>query len=170
MHDEPTRWMVDHQDLLPRAGDAIDAACGRGRNALWLARRGLRTLAVDRDAAALDALRAVAQAHQLPLRTNVVDLELGDASLGISVYDVIVVVHYLHRPLFPLLKDALRPGGVLVYETFISGQAERGKPTNPAFLLEPGELRRLVQPLDVIAEREGEFEGKMLSSVIARRR
>ena len=170
MHSEPTRWLVDHQHLLPAAGDALDAACGRGRNALWLAGRGLCTLAIDRDTAALDALRAHAHARGLPLRTNVVDLEVGDASLGINVYDVIVVVHYLHRPLFPHLRDALRAGGVLVYETFTRAQAERGQPKNPAFLLEPGELRDLVQPLDVIAEREGDFDGKMLSSVIARRR
>ena len=82
-------------------------------------------------------------------------------------FDVIVVVHYLYRPLFPALRAALRPGGLLVYETFTRAQAQRGKPTNPAFLLEPGELRELVAPLDVLAQREGDFEGKMLSSVIA---
>ena len=83
---------------------------------------------------------------------------------------MIVVIHYLHRPLFPALRAALRPGGVLVYETFTRAQAARGKPTNPDFLLQPGELRDLVGPLEVLVEREGEFEGKMLSSVIAQRR
>jgi SAM-dependent methyltransferase len=86
-----------------------------------------------------------------------------------DAYDVVIVVHYLHRPLFPLLRSALRPGGLLVYETFTRGQAARGKPTNPAFLLNYGELRELVSPLEVLAEREGEFEGKMLASVVARR-
>jgi hypothetical protein len=64
---------------------------------------------------------------------------------------------------------ALRPGGVLVYETFTRAQAARGKPTNPAFLLEPGELIELVRPLEVLADREGDYEGRMVASVIARR-
>ena len=68
------------------------------------------------------------------------------------------------------MKGALRPGGLLVYETFTREQARRGKPTNPAFLLEPGELRTLVAPLEILFEREGDFEGKMLASVIAARR
>ena len=83
---------------------------------------------------------------------------------------MLVVVHYLHRPLFPALLAALAPGGVLVYETFTVAQAARGRPTNPAFLLEPGELPRLVAPLEVLAAREGDFEGRMVSSVVAVKR
>ena len=166
---EPTRWLVDHEHLLPATGDALDVACGRGRNALWLARRGLHTLAVDQDAEAIHATAAAAARLALPLRTQVVDLEQEGATLGSANCDVIVVVHYLHRRLFPALRDALRPGGVLVYETFTRAQAERGHPTNPDFLLEPGELRDLVQPFEIMLEREGDFEGKMLASVIARR-
>jgi hypothetical protein len=105
----------------------------------------------------------------LPLHAEVFDLEAETVSLGTAAYDVIVVVHYLHRPLFPAIKAAVRPGGVLVYETFTQAQAARGKPTNPAFLLRPGELRELVAPFKILFEREGDFEGKMLASVIARR-
>jgi tellurite methyltransferase len=166
---EATRWLVDHQHLLPERGRALDVASGRGRNAMWLASRGLHTLAVDRDAAAVQFVRDEAERRGLPLRAEVRDLERDDAKLAPAAYDVIVVVHYLHRPLFPELKAALHPAGLLVYETFTRGQAERGKPTNPAFLLEPGELRELVQPLEILLEREGDFEGKMLASVIARR-
>jgi SAM-dependent methyltransferase len=166
---EPTRWLVDHEHLVPRTGMALDVASGRGRNAMWLAQRGLDTVAIDRDAAALEELRATAARLNLLVRTEIVDLEAGVAEFPVGAYDVIVVVHYLHRPLFPALKHAVRPGGVLVYETFITGQALRGKPTNPAFLLKPGELRALVAPFEVLVEREGDFEGKMLASVIARR-
>jgi tellurite methyltransferase len=166
---EPTRWLIDHEHLIPRHGDAVDVAGGRGRNALWLAAHGLRTTLLDRDAAALAVARQHAESAGLSLDTQVVDLETGAAVLPVAAYDVVVVVHYLHRPLVPQLKAALRPGGVLVYETFTRDQAARGKPTNPAFLLQPGELRELVQPLEILVEREGEFEGKMLASVIARR-
>jgi SAM-dependent methyltransferase len=166
---DPALWLVDHQHLLPRAGTALDVACGRGRNAIWLAQRGLDTLAVDRDIAALVDLRAEAERLRLPLTTATIDLEGGDARLPAAAFDVVVVVRYLHRPLFPVLIEAMRPGGILVCETFTRAQAVRGKPTNPAFLLEPGELRTLVAPLEVLVEREGDFEGKMLAGVIARR-
>jgi SAM-dependent methyltransferase len=167
---EPSRWLVDHARVLPSSGHALDVASGSGRNAFWLAARGLETLAVDRSPASVAEIRATASTLHLPLRAEVVDLEIEGATLPVSTFDVVVVVHYLHRALFPALKDAVRPGGVLVYETFTRAQARRGRPTNPAFLLEPGELRTLVAPLEILFEREGDFEGKMLASVIAARR
>jgi SAM-dependent methyltransferase len=170
-HDSglPSGWLTEHARLLPPGGDALDVACGRGRHALWLAERGYRVRAVDRDAVLVQALAADAARRGLALRADVVDLEAGDVTLGSDDYDVIVVVHYLHRPLFPSLRRALRPGGTLVYQTFLRQQASRGKPTNPAFLLEPGELRELVQPLEVLVEREGDYDGRWIASVIARR-
>ena len=169
MNTEPSRWLVDHAHLLPPDGYALDVACGTGRHALWLSAHGFVTRAVDRDRAAIEHLRESAQQRQLAIDAQVVNLEDGTASLPAHAFDVIVVVSYLHRPLFPELREALRPGGILVYETFTRDQARRGKPTNPAFLLEPGELRRLIDPLDVLAEREGDFDGKMVASVIAKR-
>jgi hypothetical protein len=103
------------------------------------------------------------------VRADVVDLEAPGATLGVDAYDVIVVVHYLHRPLFPALKAALRPGGVLVYETFTVDQAARGKPTNPDFLLRHGELRELVTPLAVLRFREGEADGGLVAGIVARK-
>jgi SAM-dependent methyltransferase len=166
----PARWLVDHAHLLPATGNALDVASGSGRHAFWLAARGLTTLAIDSSAPAIAGIRETAARLQLPLRAEIVDLETDGATLPVAAYDLIVVVHYLHRALFPALQAGLRPGGILVYETFTRAQALLGKPTNPAFLLEPGELRNLVAPLEVLAEREGEFEGKMLASVIAVRR
>jgi SAM-dependent methyltransferase len=152
---------------LPRTGTALDVACGSGRHARWLAERGFETLALDRDADLVRRVNDEAQRLLLPLRAEVVDLEDGRAPFAPRAYDVVLVVHYLHRPLFPFLIQALRPGGVLVYETFTRAQAARGKPTNPAFLLEPGELLRLVSPLEVLASREGDYDGRMIASVIA---
>jgi SAM-dependent methyltransferase len=166
----PSLWLTSNAHLLPSVGDALDVACGRGRHALWLAERGLRTTAVDRGADLIAALNADASRLHLPLQADVVDLESASCQFTADTYDVIVVVHYLHRPLFPSLLGALRPGGVLVYETFTRAQAARGHPRNPEFLLEPGELVMRVQSLDVLASREGDYEGRMVASVIARRR
>jgi len=164
---DPSPWLTSHRHLLPASGDALDLACGSGRNAIWLAEEGFQTLAVDRNATALDALNQEAAQRGLPVRTQVVDLENGEPFLEANTFDLIVVVHYLHRPLFPNLVQALRPQGALVYETFTRAQAARGKPTNPAFLLESGELVTLVRPLEILVSREGDFEGKMLASVVA---
>jgi SAM-dependent methyltransferase len=160
---------VQHADLLPRQGRALDVACGRGRHALWLAERGLATLAIDRDADAVRELNDIAREGGLPLRAEARDLERGDDPFRDATFDVIVVVHYLHRPLFPSLVAALAPGGLLIYETFTRAQAARGKPTNPDFLLEPGELLELVRSLEVLASREGDYDGRMVAGVIARR-
>jgi SAM-dependent methyltransferase len=169
VNERPASWLSTHEPLLPRRGAALDVACGRGRHALWLGARGLQTTALDRDPVAVAALNEEAARRGLPVHARVEDLEGPAVALPHDAYDVIVVVHYLHRPLFPALLRALRPGGLLVYETFTRAQALRGRPTNPDFLLEPGELRRLVSSLEVLAEREGEVEGRMVASVIARR-
>ena len=166
----PSSWLVAHAHLLPQSGRALDVACGSGRHALWLAERGLHTYAVDRNVDAVHTLNDDAVRRGLPLDARVLDLEGDSVELDPPDYDLIVVVYYLHRPLFPVLLGALRPGGVLFYETFTRAQAARGRPTNPTFLLEPGELRRLVQPLEIVASREGDYEGRMVASVIARRR
>ena len=160
-------WLTRNADLLPIGGRALDVACGRGRHALWLAERGLDTAAVDRDAEAIDAVNQQARRRGLAVDARVQDLETGHATLGEALYDVIVVVHYLHRPLFPALIRALRPGGLLFYETFTRAQAARGKPASPAFLLESGELRTLVAPLEIVREREGDYEGRFVASVVA---
>ena len=166
---EPATWLTAHRALLPASGRALDVACGRGRHALWLAREGFHTTAIDRDARVVAAVNARARADRLPLVAAAMDLETGLVTLG-TAYDVVVVVHYLHRPLFPAILAAIRPGGVLVYETFTRAQAARGRPTNPAFLLEPGELRRLVAGLEVLDAREGDFDGRMVASVVAARK
>ena len=167
---DPAAWLTSHRQLFPVGGDSLDLACGSGRHAVWLAEQGFHTMAIDRDAAAIEALKEEASRRRLSIRTRVVDLESGERVLEPDSFDLIVVVHYLHRPLFPSIVRALRSGGVLVYETFTRAQAARGKPTNPAFLLEPGEFLTLVRPLEILASREGDFEGRFVASVIAMRR
>ena len=164
----PSSWLVEHLDLLPRGGTVLDVACGRGRHTLFLARAGFRVHAVDRDPVAVDAVRTAAREEGLAVECEVLDLEREPPpDLGRARYDAVIVFNYLHRPLFPALRRALAPGGRLVYETFTTAQAARGRPTNPAFLLRPDELRDLVAPLSVLRSREGDFEGRFVASMVA---
>lgn len=91
------------------------------------------------------------------------------AVLAPDTYDLVLVTRYLHRPLFPQLIRSLAPGGTLIYETFLEQQAERGHPKNPAFLLKPGELSTLLAPLSIVRQREGDHDGALVSSIVARR-
>ena len=165
--DGPSGWFLENAHLL-RGRAALDVACGRGRYALLLAAAGWRVHAVDRDAAKIDELQTTADRLGLDVSAQVVDLETSTPDLG-EQYDLIVVMRYLHRPLFPALRQALVPGGLLVYETFTIEQAARGRPRNPDFLLQPRELRALVTPLEIVREREGLFDEQAVSGVVARK-
>lgn len=137
---EPSAWITAWAHLFAPGGAILDLACGRGRHARWLARRGHPVLAVDRDEGALADLAGAPD-----IETLCADLEQGAWPLAQRRFDGIVVTHYLHRPLWPHLLAALAPGGVLLYETFASGNGELGKPSKPDFLLRPGELLDVVQ-------------------------
>jgi rhodanese-related sulfurtransferase len=165
----PEPWLVENANLLPPPGEALDVACGGGRHTLLLAAAGFRMHAVDRDGTRTTRLKELAGRLGLSVRAEIFDLEADEVRLPVEVYDLVLVFSYLHRPLFPALVGALRPGGVLIYETFPAAQAERGQPTNPAFLLQPGELTQLVSPLEILRSREGDHEGRMVASVVARK-
>ena len=128
----------------------LDVACGRGRHLRYLRSLGLAAVAVDSDAQALAALRSLEG-----VEICVADIEGGPWPFAPAGFDGVVVTNYLHRPVFPHLVGALRPGGVLIYETFAAGNERYGRPSNPDFLLEPGELLRRVEPLSVIAFEQG---------------
>ncbi len=164
----PSSWLIDNADLLPRGGTVLDVACGRGRHALLLASAGFDVRAIDRDPDAIAFLRATAGRLGLALACEVVDLETEPPpDLSQAAYDAVLVFNYLHRPLMPALRAAVKPGGRLFYETFTAQQAERGHPRNPAFLLQPGELPILMAPLSVIRSREGDVAGRFIASVVA---
>ncbi len=167
--DGPAGWLLDNADLLRPGMRVLDVAAGRGRHSLLLAAAGWPVTAIDRDGARMAALQAVATRLGWPVTTEVRDLEAGAIDLGAAVYDLVVVTNYLHRPLMPALVGAVAADGLLFYETFTTAQAARGRPTNPDFLLTPGELPRLVAPLIVERQREGKVDGRMVASVVARR-
>lgn len=133
----------------------LDLACGSGRHARLLARQNLAVLAVDRDNEALSALAGVPG-----IETACLNLEGDDWPLAGQRFAGIVVTNYLWRPRLPAVLDMLAPGGVLIYETFMLGNAAYGKPSNPDFLLVPGELREVAAAagLHEIAFSEGYAE------------
>lgn len=138
--DEPSKWVERWAPLIASGGRVLDVASGGGRHARPLAARGLEVDALDRDAQALAALAGV------PRVTAVcADIENGPWPFARGRYAGVVVTNYLHRPLFDDLLAALAPGGVLIYETFAAGNERFGRPSNPAFLLEPGELLEVVR-------------------------
>jgi rhodanese-related sulfurtransferase len=166
----PASWLLENADLLPRGGRVLDVACGRGRHALLLAGAGFDVTAIDRDQEAVARLRAIADRLGFRIAADVIDLETDPPpDLGSQIYDAAVAFNYLHRPLFPVLQAAIKPGGRIFYETFTRPQAERGHPRNPAFLLEAGELPRLIEPFKVLRSREGDIEGRFIASVVAER-
>ncbi len=124
----------------------LDLACGRGRHALFFADHGYRVDAVDRDPEAIAALAACGSVTAL-----CADIESGPWPYPGNSFDAVVVTNYLHRPLFPLLMAALAPGGLLIYETFAQGNEAYGRPSNPDFLLQHGELLRVVGNARVLA-------------------
>lgn len=167
----PSAWLTDNADLLPHGGKVLDVACGRGRHALLMASAGFDVRAIDRSPEAIDFLSQTAKRMNLRIDAAVVDLETNPPpDLLPAAYDVILVFNYLHRPLMPALRNALKPRGRMFYETFTTRQAERGQPKNPDFLLRDRELSELMAPLTIVRSREGEFDGRFIASVVAERR
>jgi len=151
---EPSPWVRRWIGEIPADGDVLDVACGSGRHVRLLAAQGYQVVAVDRDAASIASLRDCASVVALQA-----DMETGAWPYPGRRFAGIVVTNYLHRPLLPLLVDSLTPGGVLIYETFALGNARFGRPSNPEFLLRPGELLEAVRGrLRVIAYEDVQID------------
>jgi SAM-dependent methyltransferase len=136
----PSDWVVRWADRIPAGGRVLDVACGNGRHARYLAGRGHPVEAVERDPAKLADLTGI---HGINARCA--DIENGPWPYGGGRFAGIVVVNYLHRPLFPHLLAGLGPDGVLIYETFAAGNERYGRPSNPDYLLKTGELLEVVR-------------------------
>lgn len=140
--DAPSAWVTRFAALLPRDARVLDVACGHGRHARWFASRGCVVAAVDRSREVLAGLTGVPGIT--PLCADL-EREGGSWPYAAGAYDCVVVTNYLHRPLFPHLIAALAEGGALIYETFALGNERYGRPSNPDFLLKPGELLDVVR-------------------------
>jgi SAM-dependent methyltransferase len=156
-------------------GPALDLACGRGRHALALAASGLAVIGLDRDRARLAELAAAARARALPVLPLLADVEAGSRiPLASASCGAVLVFRYLHRPLAAEIVRVLRPGGVLVYETFVKRHRELADhPRNPAFLLDSGELPKLFAALEVLRAEEAVVEApapEAVARLVARKR
>jgi len=162
---EPAPLLEQHVDLFtrpPRSGPILDVASGVGHNGVFLAGRGLSVVCCDRSEENLHAARALAVKNRVAIATWRVDLEIpGKNPFPVDHYGGIIVFRYLHRPLMPCIKKALRENGILIYETYTHEQSRFGKPKNPDFLLRPSELRDWFKDWQVIHYFEGLADAPM---------
>lgn len=151
--EPPSAWVRRFAGLVPAGGRMLDLACGTGRNARYFLDRFHPVTGLDRyNAGVVDLL------GRDDFTLVEADLESGGPwPLGSARFAAVVVTNYLHRPILPAIMGALAPDGVLIYETFAAGNARFGRPSNPDFLLDPGELLDAVAgTLDVVAFEQGE--------------
>lgn len=146
--DAPSPWIVRWVHLIKPNGSVLDLACGSGRHLHWLAAQGFRPTGVDRNAQALAKSTGLAELIEA-------DIEAGLWPLAGRRFDAVIVTNYLWRALLPTIVDSVAEGGVLLYETFADGQQHIGKPSNPEFLLRPGELLTACAGLRVVAFEDG---------------
>jgi SAM-dependent methyltransferase len=149
--EAPADWVRRWAPLVRPGGPVLDLACGAGRHTRLFHRRGHPVTALDIDLSRLGDLLGLAG-----IETIAADLEAGPWPLAGRRFAGLVVANYLWRPLFPHLSAALEPGGVLIYQTFAEGNERFGKPSNPDYLLAPGELLELARgTFEVIAYEHG---------------
>ena len=146
--ENPSAWLQRWAHLMAPGSTVLDVACGAGRHMRYLASKGHRVTGVDRNPEAV----ALAQSSGSVICA---DIEKGPWPFAGQTFGCVVVTHYLWRPLLPTLVGSVAPGGVLIYETFASGNESVGKPSRPDFLLQPGELLRVTEGLRTVAYEDG---------------
>ncbi|HEY2588562.1 MAG TPA: methyltransferase domain-containing protein [Tepidisphaeraceae bacterium] len=157
-------------DRPSNARRAMDVACGNGRDAVYLAMQGYDVLAVDLLPDALERAADLARRCGVGLHTLAMDVERGP-SLPAGPFDLVTVFRFLHRPFFPLLREAIAPGGYVICETFHERNLATGRrPQNAAHLLKTGELAEAFAGFEILTTRDAvEREERFFSSLLARK-
>lgn len=155
----PAEVLIENAHLLPDKGAALDLACGLGANAIFMAQHGLQAVAWDYSAIAIERLNQYARQHNIELQAEVRDVVLEPPTD--HSFDVIVVSRFLERSIIPQLCNALKPQGLIFYQTFISEKDPSVGPGNPAYLLEPNELLQLFAGLRIRVYHEEGLLGDM---------
>ncbi|MGQ3685754.1 MAG: class I SAM-dependent methyltransferase [Candidatus Loosdrechtia sp.] len=166
---EPADFLREHVDILPK-GKALDIAMGEGRNAVFLAKNGFEVEGCDISEVAISKAYKLAEENGVTIHAFTADLET--YKLPENTYDVIICFYYLQRDLIPQIKNALKPGGVVVYETYTLENLEHGfgGPKNREYLLGQNELLRFFIDFQVIFYREIIINNKkVVASIIARK-
>lgn len=151
-NSEPAHVLTDNLFLLPKAGHALDLACGLGENALLLAKQGLTTEAWDISTVALQKIQEKSEANALSIKTC--PLEISAASFSKCSFDVIVISRFLDRSICDAIMRSLKPNGLLFYQTYTQQKVSELGPKTPRFLLAENELLSLFSELTVVAYTE----------------
>ena len=164
---EPSSLLVRFSGLLPSDGLALDLACGHARNTLHLARQGLAAIGVDRSMEALISGREAATRSNLKI--SLVQADLTRFALPANAFSVVVCFKYRDPDLYPSIRASLRPGGLLIYETYTHEHRQYGrKPFDPAHLLERNELLEAFGDWEIIYYQEV-WAGRGAASLVARK-
>jgi len=141
MHSNLVEKYLGELEACASQGSILDLACGQGRNGLFLANKGLSVTFADRSETSLEQVSSALSSIKSTSHTWLIDLEVPDPNpFEGYVFSAALVFRYLHRPLIPKLINAITPGGIIIYETFTLENRQFGRPNNPDFLLEAGEL------------------------------
>lgn len=150
--------LEQNQHLLPKTGLALDLACGLGVNSVFLAEKGLRVHSWDISTVAIHQLDKLAKNSKAEIQAQQRDVVAYPPKA--NLYDVIVVSHFLNRVLAPDIMSALKPGGILFYQTFCRDKVSEVGPKNPDYLLADNELLSLFNALKVRVYREEALVGR----------
>ena len=163
---DPIPFLKDHIDLLPK-GKALDLAMGEGRNGVYLATQGFEVTGVDISETGLHKAQALASEKGVPLTTLLADLE--QYEIPPNTFDVIICTYYLQRDLFPKIAAALKPGGMVLIETYTMDHLQYRPTFNPAYLLEPNELLGLLPGLRVSRYQDVDDGHTAFASILAQK-
>ncbi|MGO9566458.1 MAG: class I SAM-dependent methyltransferase [Desulfomonilaceae bacterium] len=162
----PDEFLLNHDEIL-RSGRALDVACGRGGNTIFLAERGYSVDAVDISFQALYPLQAEAVRRELDIRCVVVDLDT--YPLPRDLYDLVIVFYFFSKPLMRSIRDALKEGGLIFYATFNERHTSVRPEFNPAYLIPPDGLYPYFHDFDILVHETAAGENENVSHLIGRK-
>jgi 2-polyprenyl-3-methyl-5-hydroxy-6-metoxy-1,4-benzoquinol methylase len=162
---EPVPFLKQNVHLLPK-GKALDIAIGEGRNGVYLATQGFEVVGLDISEKGLAKANQLAKQNGVKIETRVVDLE--NHQLEKNAYDVILLMYYMQRDLWPQINDALKPGGMAIIETYNVDHLKHQK-FNPKWLLKSNELLEAFKDMKIIRYQAYEDDNQAYSSIIVQK-
>ncbi len=160
--------VISQVEKLVSGRTAVDLACGAGRDSIYLAQRGWQVTSIDNKSDTLERCKQLAQTNQVDVDTRLIDLEAEEKPLNHLSADLVLIMRYLHRPLFPTIDKLIKPKGAIIYSTFMVGSEKYGSPRNPNYLLKPGELAETFASYEVVIDEQRELtDGRPVALFVA---